>query len=249
MRDKPKRCLITFATKGREDYVAAIERWMKSTEDCSIQHKIICTPGDKRYWFACQNYPDTKKYGPCPKHEDVPYAFKPYLFQKAFEEGYEQVIWMDSTIVLAGDPTPWLSIAEERGLALGDNLGHPLYKYLSDDAANILGTTNLELMHGAVMKRQLVPQITACVIGIDIRHPTAKKVFHKWITLARDGIAFRDAGSRRPGFVAHRHDQAVLSYLAWNEGIDFVPFGTIAYHNNYTEYPQNIFINKPVKML
>jgi hypothetical protein len=42
-------------------------------------------------------------------------------------------------------------------------------------------------------------------------------------------LLFKDGESKRPGFVAHRHDQAVLSVLLYDFGIDLLPYGLVVH--------------------
>ena len=53
----------------------------------------------------------------CPPHQQVPYGFKPYALQRAFESGYELVLWCDASVWAIKSLIPvWEYLAEHSHL-------------------------------------------------------------------------------------------------------------------------------------
>jgi len=236
-----KDCIISFASKGREDYNKAMTRNITELKARGYEGDFIYYSLDDP-----RNVAGIEILGGLPKgcdpHKVTPYQFKPKLFKEAFDKGYTRVIWTDSTIVAARHPKPVFDEASKRGVVAFHNLGHNLNKWISDKAAQNLGF--------ATPLPSDVYQIMACVIAIDYANPTGKKIFDKWLKLSEDGESFKDNKGSAPGFVNHRHDQAVLSGLLWLEGVKLLPYGSLVYepHNQppYEYGDKFYFVNKAI---
>ena len=235
-----RRCIISYATYGREPYPLGIPRLIKSGLDnkhgySSDSSFLIYSPDalDDSYHGVSINkkFPP---YSPVPSHGDIPYGFKPYIFQIAFNLGFHQVLWCDSTIVIHKPLDPVWQIAEERGLFVAANPGCPICVWTSDDALDKMGCPrdcNLD-------------EIQACAMAIDIRNPKAKAIFTEWMMLCNDGITFAGRGrSTRPDFRDHRHDQSAMSWLTHRESVIHEPYGMLCYHNDIPKFPQNVLAN------
>jgi hypothetical protein len=189
------------------------------------------------------SWPQTEKYGTSYDNVSVPYQFKPFIMQEAREAGMDVVIWCDSTITMERDISPLLKIANKRGVVAFHNLGHDLQGWISDVAAQQLQLTDDDLWG--------MPQIMACVIIFDFTNAMGRRIFHDWITASRDGVSFQNGyGSSRVGFVAHRHDQAVLSGLLAKNKIPLEPYGKLVYepHDQTKKYGSEIyFVNRGIK--
>ena len=244
-----KPIIISFASQGRENYNKAMLYLISSCQDI--------WDGDYMLWSLdgyIDQYKDVSiilgngKYpnstmGQCYNHAEVPYQFKPHLFQKAFDEGYRQVIWCDSTIRMLKHPKPLLEIAKKQGVVTFHNLGHPLSHWISDAALNQLGVNPKDRNTINTLE-----QIMACVIIFDFDNPNGLEIFNEWMKHAQDGVSFQNGyGSSRPEFISHRHDQAVLSYIVQKAGIPMQPYGQLCYppHHETKEFGKDIyFLNK-----
>lgn len=247
MVDK-KKVVVSWASMGRENYPAAQLRLIKSCVNAGWDGDYIMQSLDG----YCDNYmgvpielgryPQSIKYPLHNNHAEIPYGFKPTLIQEAYEKGYEQIVWCDSTIRMAKNINPLLEIASERGVVAFDNLGHPLKNWISDIALQMLDITEEQL--------QDIKQIMACVIIFDLSNPVGMKIFTEWMTRAHDGFSFQNGyGSTRKGFVAPRHDQACLSGILWKHNIELLPYGKLVYppHDKTLEYGDDFyFINKGI---
>lgn len=245
-----KPCIVSFSSQGRENYNAAMLRLISTSKECGyegdfILHQFDGYVPDYRDVKITQGksvyYPQPKLFQ-CYNHSEVPYLFKLAMIQLAREAGYNQVIWCDSTICMIKPPTELLNLAKEQGVVTFDNLGHPLFPWISDVALERLGISQVEL--------KIVPQIMACVIIFDFSNDTANQVFDEWLKAAQDGVSFQNNGSTREGFKAHRHDQAVLSGILYKRGIMSQSYGDLVYEPNDTDFKFGnnfTFVNRGIK--
>lgn len=245
-----KKAVVSFASMGRENYNKAQLRLIRSCVDAGWNGDYLIRSFDgfvDKYdgvEIKLGSYPETKLYGVCNNHAEVPYGFKPNLIQEAVEAGYTQIVWCDSTITMEKDIQPLLDFAKENGICAFHNLGHDLNGWLTDLQQERLGFSNEDLLKG-------IKQIMACCIIFDFSNPVCVDVFGKWLAASRDGVSFQNGyGSQRPGFVASRHDQSYLSGLINIAGIKLQPYGKLVYrpHDTTFEYGKDIFfINKAVE--
>lgn len=237
------KCLISFSSQGREDYNKALTRLIDSSREhysgdyhlTSPDHSLTAHGGVTIH----RGYPVSAEYGDCMTHKEAPYQFKPFLFQQMYEQGYDEILWCDSTIRMVKNPKPLFELAKERGLVVFNNLGHPLKKYIHDTALINLGITEDELKD--------IEQIMACVLIFNLKNEQGKAIFDEWIRLSMDGESFQEGTSQREGFAVHRHDQAVLSGLCYKHGITHQPYGELVYppHDKSGEYGVDYyFVNK-----
>lgn len=244
-----KKCLISFSSQGRENYNHAMLNLIKSCVDIWDGDYLLYQfdgyvdeyRGVKLNQCKSIQFPQPQAWVASP-HSEVPYQFKPALFQIAKEQGYEQVIWCDSTIRMLKHPQALLDHANKYGVAVFDNLGHPLKYWMSDVAQRAVGLSDEQL--------EVCPQIMACVIIFDFTNELGKHIFDRWVAHARDGVSFTNKGSDRPEFKAHRHDQALLSAICYQEGVPMLPYGKLVYppHHQTLEYGDDIyFLNKGVE--
>lgn len=245
------KVIVSFASKGREDYNAAQLGLIKSCVNAGWDGDYYI----RSYDGYCDNYlgvdiklgsyPITERYGLCNNHFEIPWGFKPNLILEAIERGsYEQIVWCDSTVRMVKDIQPLLDIAKERGVVAFDNLGHPLKFWITDVALEHAGITEQELQANDIK------QIMACCIIFDVSNQQGKVVFEEWLRLSRDGVSFQNGyDSKREGFIATRSDQACLSAILWKKGIGLEPYGKLVYppHDETKEYGEEIyFVNKGV---
>ena len=164
------------------------------------------------------------------EHQDVPYFFKFTMIQTAREQGYTEIYWLDSKMVLHKDITGLAS-----PIMAFDNLGHPLSKYISDDAVvNLNCNTYLSE----------IKQIWGGAIGFNFEHPITLVIYNKILEQAKMG-SFNEGTSTRKEFVAHRHDQSVMSVIFHQHKIYLLPYGNIVINAHSLppyEYGQDFYI-------
>lgn len=198
-----KDVIVSFATKGFHPQL------LRLIDSCKQHWKgdlLIYSP-DHDLWM----YRDVQIHHSWPDpegiqsfhHKDMPYQFKVALIQKAIELGYERIIWLDSSMQLKKDLTPLLDNSKT-GVVTFHNLGHPLHKYISDEALLLLGVQHSETIDK--------PQIWGGAFMLNIGKFFAYNFFQSLKYYSING-SFKNGTSNKSGYVAHRHDQSVMSVL------------------------------------
>lgn len=159
----------------------------------------------------------------CPRHQDVPYAFKPYSMRSAIVAGYSSVLWMDASAVPQKPLGPVFDLMESEGAFVSANYGIPTGRWASDLCLKTMGVTRAEAWE--------IPHCSALVFGVCVEHPTGAALFSEYLRRAQQGDAFRGPWSYAPdqapapGVEGHRHDQTVLSIVAHRMGVPLRPNG------------------------
>jgi hypothetical protein len=220
---KSHKIIVSYSSRGREDYNAQQLRL----------HESILEHWDGDYWLHSKERDGMLKDSKLFKHyehEDVPYFFKFTMIQTAREQGYTEIYWLDSKMVLNKDITGLAS-----PIMAFDNLGHPLSKYISDEAvANLNCITYLAD----------IKQIWGGAIGFNFEHPIILVIYKEILEQVELG-SFNEGTSNRNEFVAHRHDQAVMSVIFHQHKIYLLPYGNIvikAHSLPPYEYGQDFYI-------
>ena len=214
---KSEVCLVSFASKGREDYNKGMYRLMESTAaHWKCDSIFFSLDSIHTSWAGLPIRIGTPEgYQP---HNVTPYQFKVACVNIARKEGYKKILWLDSTMVVARDPLPLLDECE-KGVMAFDCLGHPLYKYISDTACRLLGVTEPEIKE--------IQQCWGGAFMLDFNKETACAVWSDIVRASNTPGIFQDGISHREGFVAHRHDQAAMSVVFWKHFIPLQPYGKI----------------------
>lgn len=216
-----KDVIVSFSSNGREPYNKYLLRLIDSCVDLWPGDMLVYSPDHE---FDEYRGVTIRKGWPKPylihghTHAEMPYQFKVAMIQLALEKGYERIIWLDSSMQLKKDLTPLFDGLS--GVTMFHNLGHDTYKYLSDDAAGKLFIDDHEL--------RSIPQVWGGAFALDFSKEKCNLFFETLKDYSLNG-SFKDGGSRRPSFVAHRHDQAVMSVLFHRitGGYDMLPYGHI----------------------
>lgn len=167
-------------------------------------------------------WPQTEKYGESWSHQNRPYGFKPLAVWEAIEAGYTKILWCDSTIRLMKNPEPLWEKCGQQGILAWHNLGHQLMDY-----------TPLFMEQWLEQNRLLTggKQIMACCIMFDTENPKTLPVIEEWIKGSLENCFHKDDQPQRPEFKGSRHDQALLSHLLFNAGIEVQDYGQLAYRH------------------
>jgi hypothetical protein len=227
-----KRAIVSFASNGREDYVSVVTRVARTAIANHFDGDVILyMPGYSKTGinefgsnklFVINEYPNTKEYGPCSLHQLVPYQFKAFAIQAAIEAGYEQVIWMDSTVVTLTNLDHVTQFLRSVRCIMPDNAGCLESIFTSDDCLGMMGCSP--------ERANTFSQIMACVMMFDFKGKNVMNIFKEYIEHSLDGVSFQGiSGSDRPEFKAHRHDQSVISYLLEKYSIPHTPYGLLVY--------------------
>lgn len=199
-----KDVIVSFSSRGRENYNDQLLRLIDSAKEHWHGDMLIYSPD---HHLSEYRGVTIHKGWPQPKglknfmHSEMPYQFKTSMIQLALEQGYQRIVWLDSSMQLKKNLIP---LFEWSGMFFFENLGHPTWKYLSDDALRLLMVREPVLKH--------IPQVWGGAFGLDLTNELALTFFDRLKEFSVNG-SFKDGGSKREGFVAHRHDQAVMSVL------------------------------------
>lgn len=177
-----------------------------------LEGSLIHWKGDVRIYK--DKFPDW-----CTPHDHIPYAFKYDMIQMAINDGYEKIFWLDSSMRLLKD----ISTLNNSTVTAFHNLGHDLLPYINDTAiknlnANI-GTTK---------------QIWGGAIFFNFQSSVTKKIFNE-IKIQIASGSFNDDLTNREGFISHRHDQAVLSWILHKHKVKLLPYGVLASKAHVTD--------------
>lgn len=201
-----KDVICSFASGGREPYNKMLLRLIDSVKEHWHGDMLVYSPD---HWLDEYKGVKINKGWPQPKgiasltHSEMPYQFKTALIQEALEMGYERIIWLDSSMQLKKDLAP-LFDNSKTGVITFHNLGHPVHKYLSDKALELLDMSD-DFIHEK-------SQIWGGAFMIDLTKYFARTFFERLKTFSVNG-SFNNSGSKRPEFLTHRHDQAVMSMI------------------------------------
>lgn len=154
-----------------------------------------------------------------PSHQENQYAFKPYAFCAALMNGYDHVLWLDSSVMLCRPlDDVWNWIAED-GYCFGND-GWFVGQWSNDHALEEMGLTREEAWK--------VPLMDGKLIGLDLSSEIGRGFLRQWKSYADQGL-FRGEWY---GPQAHRHDITCGAVIAHRSGMklrtDFVTLGTCA---------------------
>lgn len=235
-----KDVIVSFSSNGRDLYNKSLLRLIDSVVIHWRGDMLVYSPD---HWLDEYKGIKINKGWPQPKgvksftHSEMPYQFKTALIQEALELGYERIIWLDSSMQLCKDLTPLF----DNPITVFHNLGHPTYKYLSDDALQMLLAVLPSYFEISDLK--LIDQIWGGAFALNFNHVDATGFFNDLKEFSVNG-SFKDGPSSREGFVAHRHDQAVMSVLLKQFEHAMLPYGEILCppHDRTGEYGTNPYL-------
>lgn len=179
-----------------------------------LASRLGCDDGTLLTW--CDRFPPAS-----PPHSEVPYAFKAYAIQAAFERGYREVLWVDSSIVPIRPLEPLWKLIEQQGYWFSENLPQGQLnvapwncgQWCADSALQPLGITREEAFQ--------IPHVIGTAFGLNFNHQVARHFFEEFLRLAQERTTFQGPwrnddleASKDARVLGHRHDQTVLSVLA-----------------------------------
>lgn len=202
------KCVVNLATQGRENYLSGQARLLASL---------------RKYESETQQLFYTSSYPPgCPPHSDVPYAFKYYVMQEAFDRGADLVFWLDASVVILKPLTFLWKTIEERGILVFNNPGTPELWFTTKACLDHIGCGYDEA--------EKICQVSGGIVGYNRHHDTAMIIFNQMKKWAKEATPFRGGPSTGvPGkkFIAHRHDQSCLSFLTHKYGVQRAAYGDL----------------------
>ena len=141
-----------------------------------------------------------------PRHDENPYAFKPYCFYEALKQGYKQVLWLDSSVWAVSNLQPIFDILQNEGYFMLDS-GFYIKDWINDGCLNYF---NLKIEQLITHKLFL-----AGLFGLNCNHPKSREFLLKWKNAA-------DSGAFIGSWQNHRHDMTCGSVIANKLGMKYL---------------------------
>jgi hypothetical protein len=221
-----RQCIVTIAYDAEHPrYVRSLARMIRSLGDVNDPTRIVA-------WI--NNLPPNVPQG-LPLPQSV-YCAKPFAVLAAIEAGYEYVLWLDSNLYAIHHLADLFGFIGATAYYLQAN-GFCLGEWCSDVALESMGISREEAM--------TIPEASGCAIGFDATQPQCVEFIKEWAALAADGKTFlgghandialetlKERGlpwrtishvSDDSRVLGHRHDQSVLTGLAWKRGWTLTP--------------------------
>lgn len=190
-----KNCVVSFAnSKGY--YIDRLARLSNSLRDNFT--------GDFISWIG------EDALG-CEKHEENPYNFKIHAFRKVRDLGYQNCLWLDSSVFAVNSVQKIFDDIEKNGMVYQD-AGHMLGHWSSSQCLEYFGITRDEAMGMKCIGN-------AGLLGINFENENANSFFEKWDKSMEDGI-FKGPWSNVNNemgedsrILGHRHDLSCSSAI------------------------------------
>lgn len=223
-----KKCIVNLYTlNSREDYKKGSLRMVKSAVDSGFKGDIIVFSPDIKEdgeqfmptgytLFTMNGWGDSKEYGYALSHNLASHQFKSFVIQFARENEYEQVMWCDCPVVFMKNSDHYFKLAEEIGVVIfnADNVNEAEY------TSNIA----LDLMGCSLKYARNISQVYSGIMLFDFTTKFGNKVFNEFMYFNRNPIIcngykeYNNYETHRNDFIAHRHDQSIISYVIRKNG-------------------------------
>lgn len=204
-----KRCIITAAIPGGHGwYEQGVQRLQKSLKLVGYTDRLL----------IAREYP-----AGCPTNEKARKAFKPWLINQVYEEGYTQIFWLDSSVWAIRPLDPMWADLEKRGWYLINQPEWNTGQWTCDAALEGLGITREESWD--------IWQLASGFVGLNLENDRAKIFLSEWYRMAKEEKAFagprwaplqKGRGIGTVGFcshdervLGHRADQTAASVISW----------------------------------
>jgi len=196
-----KRAIVSL---GTSEYNLARERLGISL----MQH---LHPSDSFHLFSMED-----EVG-APSHKENPYAFKIYAFEEMRKLGYNQVLWVDSSVYAIKSITAIFDKINEDGY-ICQQAGHMVGRWTNDRTLEYFGITRDEAM-------QMEMYGNAGFLGLDFDQPIANDFFNRWKQSMLDGmfkgewVNHSRTESQDERCDGHRHDMSCGSIIRHQLGM------------------------------
>jgi hypothetical protein len=224
-----KSCIVNVFSKGRENYKELTEGLLKSLQLIDFKDDVLLFSPDISQYRKVENvnffpgWPHNTRYGECKPHTELQHGFKCMAIQAAREYGYNQILWLDSTIRVKKNPATYFDLANELGVVTFDSEeGAEEAKWTSDKCLEILGCSP-----------EYANTFNQCYGGImlfDFTNQRGVSLFDEFASYCQlKEVLDMSLGSTRPEFIAHRSDQSVISFLIKKYRMNNLSWGGVIY--------------------
>jgi hypothetical protein len=157
-----------------------------------------------------------------PTQQQAHGAYKPFCFDEVQQQGYQLILWMDTSIQIKKPIEPLFELIEQNGYLIFEEQ-HSVGEYCKDEALETLEITREESFD--------LPCCRSGVLGLDLKNKRSAEFLRQWKEKASDGITFPGpkwsgvkgwprTASQDPRVYGHRHDQTAASVIALKLGMD-----------------------------
>lgn len=183
--DDRECCIISYAgcQHGGRNYENGLKIIIKALEKLKFKGHLI---------YRLGGWPSLSK-GRL-RYADVPYAFKPFMFEEVKQMGYKHILWLDSCCVPINDLSPIFSCLEKNG-----------YCYYQDgiESSERLENWSFVREHLNAPQQQKYINVITQIVGISSTHQTGQTLLNEWI----------DAACHKLPFLNPTGDQMCLLFL------------------------------------
>jgi len=112
---------------------------------------------------------------------DVPYAFKPFMFEEVRDMGYKHILWLDACCIPIRNLTPIFKHIEKHG-----------YCYFSEGEMPHHFIETWDFVRDALNmpKRDVYSNVITQIVGVSSNHPTGSSLLNQWIDAACSKLPF-----------------------------------------------------------
>ena len=180
-----KKCVICYASypgsrPGFRDYEQGIRTIIESLKKYNF---------DGHFIFYIGGWPNLR--GGRLKYADVPYGFKPFMFEEMRDLGYEQVLWIDACCIPVKSLDPIFKFIQDNGVCFVE-YGNSKMPWNEFNRAYSLIMPFININKTYI---NLVSQ----VVGINMKDARGIRLLDAWIKTAEDKVAFLQ--SDQPPFI------------------------------------------------
>ncbi len=138
------------------------------------------------------------------------YGFKPHLIQEVIDKGFEQIIYLDATMIVNGNLEWYHDVAKEYGGVLAVQDDNKLDRFVSNIALYAFDFSRDEAKH--------MHMVGGSFYYFDITQPMARQVFGNWWAAEDSGLFGSQADEAAGKLQGHRHDEACLALALYKHG-------------------------------
>jgi len=185
-----EKCVICYVTRKRSkssrDYVKGLQWIIKSLKSFNFDGHLI-------YYIG--GWPNIKK-GRL-KYADVPYGFKPFLFEEARDRGYKNILWLDACVVPVKSLRPIFSHMKTKGVCLKSFYGTMNNRSFNDGYKCLMPSLNIT----DFTKYEC---FTSPVVGFNVENKKANHLLSEWIQLAEEKVPMLMGDQESLSFLANQ---------------------------------------------
>lgn len=169
-------------------------------------------------------------------NESNPYTVKASAIEKAIDEGFTKILWMDCSVWCIKDIQPIWDIIDNQGYYFTSS-GYNAAQTCSDKSLAYFGITRDEA--------EMMPDSNTAIFGVDLDHTQGSEFIYRWLKASKDGVfdgsRYHDNQSSDPRFMFHRQDQSAATLLIGLMGLNFTEAG-LYQSANISQYKDSVVL-------